>query len=103
MGRPITRNSGDCVCPTGDGLGPKWYKFRERRSFGREITCRIYVTTLVFGFEKYLLRYSLIVIKFAEFSRKKCIPVEQLLKGDSPHLAGTFTIEKAARGYPIRP
>ncbi|MEL7079746.1 MAG: hypothetical protein AAGM46_28385 [Cyanobacteria bacterium J06582_2] len=57
---------------------------------------------MFFGFARCLLRYSAKVTKFADFGRKKCIPVEQLFKADSPHLAGTITIKKAARGYPIR-
>ena len=38
--------------------------------------------------------------QICRFCRKKCIPVEQLFKADSPYLAGTITIKKAARGYP---
>ena len=52
------------------------------------------MTTLIFGFAKYLLRYSAKVTKLAEFCRKKCIPVEQLFKADSPQLAEQSPLKK---------
>ena len=84
-------------------VGAKWDKFRSVTLFGRKISCRISWRHCFLDLRNIYWDIWQKSSNLPNFGRKKCIPVEQLFKADSPHLAGTITIEKAAREYPIRP